>query len=319
MRVLFVCGGNTCRSPMAAGIAQKVLGPSIQVESAGIAPHGTSATKDAIAVVRDGFDVDISGHQPSAVDPDCLNTYDCVVAMDPYVAERLGHEYRIPAYRLVEWTINDPYLKGRKVYEERAREIARALADLKQRLAGLGMRTSEPRLPMRHKLALAPSKLRADVKRWKAELAAGEIRDTLLQGIVKKAVDSFEDAFRRSVKALGALAGEVEASGKPFERLTFGELIEYLAQRDSTLTAVCRRSTQDTQLLKNRRLLSAPLRRLLDKISVMRNQLHHRPNEFASDLRTLHENSQCLLALLGEALDDAFFIFVERELTPSED
>ncbi len=318
MRVLFVCGGNTCRSPMAVGIAQKVLGPSIQVESAGIAPHGTSATEDAIGVVRDGFDVDISGHRPTAVDPDRLDTYDCVVAMEPYVAERLRREYRFPDYRLVEWTINDPYLKGRKVYEERAREIVEALAGLKHRLAAPGMRASEPKLPTRSEPAILPSKLRADVKRWEAELAAGKIRDTLLQGIVKKAVDSFEDAFRCSVKALDALAGEVAVSGKPFERLTFGELIEYLAQRDKTLTAVCKRRAQDPQLLKNRRLLGVPFRRLLDKISVLRNQLHHRPNEFAPDLQTLHENSQRLLVLLGEALDDAFFVFVERELTPSE-
>ncbi|MBW8065206.1 MAG: low molecular weight protein arginine phosphatase, partial [Nitrospira sp.] len=40
MRLLFVCIGNICRSPMAAGLAQKMLQGHAQVESAGIAPFG---------------------------------------------------------------------------------------------------------------------------------------------------------------------------------------------------------------------------------------------------------------------------------------
>ncbi|MEE9125004.1 MAG: low molecular weight protein arginine phosphatase, partial [candidate division NC10 bacterium] len=40
MRLLFICIGNICRSPMAAGLAQKMLEGQVQAESAGIAPFG---------------------------------------------------------------------------------------------------------------------------------------------------------------------------------------------------------------------------------------------------------------------------------------
>jgi protein-tyrosine-phosphatase len=47
MNILFVCGGNTCRNPMAAALAQHGLGLSkARINSAGIAPHGTRATAD---------------------------------------------------------------------------------------------------------------------------------------------------------------------------------------------------------------------------------------------------------------------------------
>ena len=188
------------------------------------------------------------------MDPIQLDTYDYVVAMDHYVAEHLRRNYRLSDGRLIEWRINDPYLKGRRVYWERARDIAEALLHLKDRLAVPKTRPSKAEFSTRSESAIVPSNLRADVKRWEAELDAGEIRDTLLQGIVKKAVDSFEHAFRHNIKVLCTLAREVEAPGKPFDRLTFGELIEYLAQRDRMFTAVCRRRVQDSPLLKNRRL-----------------------------------------------------------------
>ena len=63
-RVLFVCGGNTCRSPMAVGFAQKIAKGVFDSESRGIYPCGNSASDYAIAVMRSEFDIDISSHQP---------------------------------------------------------------------------------------------------------------------------------------------------------------------------------------------------------------------------------------------------------------
>ncbi len=65
--LLFVCTGNTCRSPMAAALAEGMIEQSkddlITIESAGIATaDGMSATAEAVETMRRlGFD--ISGHR----------------------------------------------------------------------------------------------------------------------------------------------------------------------------------------------------------------------------------------------------------------
>lgn len=63
MRLLFVCYGNTCRSPMAEGLAKKILEYKAQVESDGLAPVFDGATPETITVMRELFQVDISTHQ----------------------------------------------------------------------------------------------------------------------------------------------------------------------------------------------------------------------------------------------------------------
>lgn len=62
--VLMVCTGNTCRSPMAAGLARLRLGADSgwAVASAGLmAGRGLPATAEAVAVMKE-LGVDISAH-----------------------------------------------------------------------------------------------------------------------------------------------------------------------------------------------------------------------------------------------------------------
>ena len=107
------------------------------------------------------------------------------------------------------------------------------------------------------------------------------------------------------------------SSGKPFDRLTFGELIDFIGRQNAAVTAACRRTPRGNTLFKNRRVLPPVLRGTVGKISVLRNTLHHRPSEFAPDLDTLHKNIRKTLALLSTALRDSFFEYlgveVERE------
>ncbi|WP_223066006.1 low molecular weight protein arginine phosphatase [Paenibacillus caui] len=57
MRILFVCTGNTCRSPMAEGMFRQMAlaaGLSVEVQSAGVAAiPGMSISRHAEAVLRD--------------------------------------------------------------------------------------------------------------------------------------------------------------------------------------------------------------------------------------------------------------------------
>ena len=61
MRVLFVCSGNTCRSPMAEGYLSSKRLPGISVSSAGFISEGDAASENAVEVMRE-IGIDISSH-----------------------------------------------------------------------------------------------------------------------------------------------------------------------------------------------------------------------------------------------------------------
>ncbi|KMT22796.1 low molecular weight protein arginine phosphatase [Clostridium cylindrosporum] len=84
MKLLFVCTGNTCRSPMAQEIAKKVLaekGIDAKVSSAGIyAFMGTSASENSLKVMEE-IGLDLSNHMASLLDRKMLEENDIILTM----------------------------------------------------------------------------------------------------------------------------------------------------------------------------------------------------------------------------------------------
>jgi protein-tyrosine-phosphatase len=85
--LLFVCTGNTCRSPMAEGIARHRLAERgwshVRVQSAGLsARHGDAASQPAVAVAaRHG--VDLASHRSQPLTEELVGWADLVLAMGP--------------------------------------------------------------------------------------------------------------------------------------------------------------------------------------------------------------------------------------------
>lgn len=99
IKVLFVCLGNICRSPMAEGIfrdlvEQSHLSEQVMVDSAGTHGYHMGEAPDPRAqdtAARWGIDITtLKGRQVQATD---LNVYDYVLAMD---AENLENLRRLP-------------------------------------------------------------------------------------------------------------------------------------------------------------------------------------------------------------------------------
>lgn len=113
LRILFVCYGNKCRSPMAEGIAKRILKGKAYVESAGIAAWGYDASHEAIKVMEDEFDIDISEHNPTDITDLSLNNFDYIVTMDSYIdtyiKKYIKKYYHIESNKIISWDIYDPY------------------------------------------------------------------------------------------------------------------------------------------------------------------------------------------------------------------
>ncbi|MDD8015456.1 MAG: low molecular weight phosphatase family protein [Acidobacteriota bacterium] len=123
LRILFVCYGNICRSPMAVGIANKRPGGSIVAESAGIRPAGDKASPEAVIAMKVGFGADISGHRPKHFADVSPEAFDYVIAMDLMVYNRLVESRRFPDKKLFVWDIEDPLGFGVDVYRHVAQKI----------------------------------------------------------------------------------------------------------------------------------------------------------------------------------------------------
>jgi protein-tyrosine-phosphatase len=148
-RVLFVCTGNICRSPMAMGLARKhadSTGLDLAFSSAGVMTrNGLPASEHAVGVMGEQA-IDIGAHRSRLLSAGILKEADLVVAMEE--EHRLAiREFpesamvRIPL--LSEWGgeeapgpgIDDPIGGSRKDYRKSAKTIesyiVRALESLR--------------------------------------------------------------------------------------------------------------------------------------------------------------------------------------------
>ena len=152
LKIVMVCTGNTCRSPMAEGLFRRLWKDAgepfpVEVKSRGVATvPGLPASKEAIqAMTNKG--VDISTHLSEPISSRDMAEADLVIAMTSAHKQMLlsrysefGHKIRTLSELLpgvLSGDVTDPFGQSQAVYDDTSDILEKSLGILAVGLAGL--------------------------------------------------------------------------------------------------------------------------------------------------------------------------------------
>jgi len=103
--VLFICTGNSARSPVAEALLRQRTGGMVAVASAGTRPR-EAMHPNAVRVLRQGFGIDISGQRPRPLEAATEGRFDRVITLCDRAREACA-EFGTGPVR-AHWSIPDP-------------------------------------------------------------------------------------------------------------------------------------------------------------------------------------------------------------------
>ena len=128
MKILFVCSGNACRSPIAEALFKKI-NQKIQVESA-----GTNAHYRIVEITKDYAEKENVKQYlkeiPESIYEKNLESYDLIVAMESRHKNIILSKCPSCEGKVVLWNVDDPYFVSKELAEEIFNKIKRKVIEL---------------------------------------------------------------------------------------------------------------------------------------------------------------------------------------------
>lgn len=127
-KVLFVCLGNACRSPMAESIARRDAADVIEPFSAGLSPLGFLPELTTQTLIANEYPIDDLISTP--ITDDVWDAADIVINMSGVPKERAFPDHQ----KVEDWEVQDPYGADPAVYQNTYDDIRQRIALLADRL-----------------------------------------------------------------------------------------------------------------------------------------------------------------------------------------
>ena len=135
-KIMFICSGNTCRSPLAEGLFKKYLQENnitnVEVGSAGVGAFPGDAVSINSILVAGNRGVDISEHRARNINPEHLLTTDLFFCMsESHKQVLLRH---CDEDKIVILNVPDPYGRPIEIYEECAKQLESKFPEILERI-----------------------------------------------------------------------------------------------------------------------------------------------------------------------------------------
>ncbi|REE22812.1 protein tyrosine phosphatase [Paraburkholderia sp. BL27I4N3] len=141
-RLLVVCQGNLCRSPMAQGLFQRLL-PDISVSSAGLAARQGMTIDPVAGRMLELRGIDMSSHRAVRLDEGICRSADLILVMELEQRRAIERFYPVARgriYRVAEVfpsDVKDPYQRSQRNYDYAMTLIEHSVNDWVERICQL--------------------------------------------------------------------------------------------------------------------------------------------------------------------------------------
>jgi ArsR family transcriptional regulator, arsenate/arsenite/antimonite-responsive transcriptional repressor / arsenate reductase (thioredoxin) len=139
--VLFVCTGNSARSPIAEALLRRHAEGRLVVASAGTRPKD-ALHPSAVRVLRDHYGLDVSGQRPQHVDALARRRFDHVVTLCDRAREVCAEH--VDASSRIHWSVPDPSAGRDAAFRRTATDIETRVRHLLPILGGSDRKEVRP-------------------------------------------------------------------------------------------------------------------------------------------------------------------------------